>query len=380
MGKEIGDQTERGNGMIPEESVDQRSEKGRHFRFSEFFSPNNPRGTLVLLGIVTLVILFVGWFYLAHTEPIPPKPKLDFPVTTEPTDLLHFVFTDLKESGGLDITAGQDNEFYVAYPDRVTCYRIDEKGFDEIQVTKEWDFPTSAPPTSIHYVRSYASSLWGKIFIAYPDRVEWVDSLLRENGATPFFPLGEGSKISGIVSDEKSIFFADIGKKIVDQVEFTGKLVREIGAPDPERRFDGFQLKDSPFFALDIYPGTNILYVTNPGLFRVEAFSTLTGEWLPVESWENSPEKREGFSGDYNPAAIISIANQSFLTVERGSNPRIKNIDAIGDVIADLSDSLDLEPLPEGEIYRLAIVTSSATEQNRLLVLFPSGRLACFTP
>lgn len=341
------------------------------------FSPETPRGMLLTLALVTLIISAAGGVYLSHVDPIPDVSNMTF---SSPPDrpILSLKFTQLAKPRPTAMAAGADNDFYAAYPDQLVYYRMVDRTDGNVEAEEIWSRPLDEAPTALYFVVNAASPFLNKIILAYPNRLEIIDPDAENHHGVPFSSFDDSSRLTGIAADDRFIYVADAGLGEIAQLDFSGKRVKTIGQPDEKTGFEGFRKGGDGFFDLDIFPQSETLFAARPDRFRIEAFSVATGSWLKERSWENGPENEFGFSGKENPAGLIALADGSFLTAEGGESPGVKNFDSNGTFLAEIDLPEITKPLHDREAPLLGI-TLSSEKWSRLLILMPDGKLGSLT-
>ncbi len=137
---------------------------------------------------------------------------------------------------------------------------------------------------------------------------------------------GPKSVLTSIALAGDSVFVADAGRRAVMHYHTDGELIGTIGQADPARQMPGFVIP-SPYFDLVTGPD-ELLYVVNPGMRRVEAYS-FSGELQSF--WGHAGSALPDFFGCCNPAHIERFPDGRFVTSEKGI-PRIKVYSADGDL------------------------------------------------
>lgn len=151
----------------------------------------------------------------------------------------------------------------------------------------------------------------GEILLGILDHIEVLD----KNGKlmSKWETRNENSVITSIASNEKSVFVADAGNKIVYHYDYNGKFLNDIGKKDSIKGSPGFIIP-SPYF--DLLIGKNEeLWVVNPGR---HAFENYDSQGNLISSWERTSMQLEGFSGCCNPSNIAMLSDGSFVTSEKG--------------------------------------------------------------
>jgi len=163
----------------------------------------------------------------------------------------------------------------------------------------------------------------GDILLGMLNHIEIFDK--NGNLKSKWEPVNENSVITSIASNEKSVFIADAGNKVVYRYDFTGKLLNEIGRKDTLKGSPGFIIPSAYF---DLLIGKNDeLWVVNPGR---HAFENYDSEGNLISSWERTSMQLEGFSGCCNPSNIAMLSDGSFVTSEKGLD-RVKIHSPSGD-------------------------------------------------
>ncbi len=152
-----------------------------------------------------------------------------------------------------------------------------------------------------------------RLYVGLRDRVEARSPDGRLLAA--WNPLNAKAHFTSIAVGEEDVFVADSGNRVVWRHEPSSGAVRgEIGRHDPQRQVLGFVITDLDHF--DIATGADgLLYVANPRLLRVEAF-TLEGEFR--SSWGSGSTELAGFCGCCNPTDLVALPDGRFITAEKG--------------------------------------------------------------
>lgn len=200
------------------------------------------------------------------------------------------------------IAVGPDDSIYVA-GDRVV-EAFDNRG------ERRQKFPLDDSPQCL------AVAADGTVYVGMIDRVEVCppQGKLRAKWDN----LGEKAIVTSIAVSGGNVFVADSGNRVVLRYDLSGRLVNRIGRPDEARGIPGLLVRRP---CVDVAVGPEeVLWVTNPGRWRVEAY-TFAGD---LQSWwgEHS-ENIEGFCGCCNPTDIAILPDGSFATTEKGL-PRVK--------------------------------------------------------
>jgi outer membrane protein assembly factor BamB len=152
----------------------------------------------------------------------------------------------------------------------------------------------------------------GKIYIGMKDHVQIYDEQGKQ--AVIWQNLGKDAVLTSIAVSKNDVFVADAGNRIVYRFDITGKLINRIGAKDKDRNIPGFFIP-SPHFDLAV-ASDGLLRVVNPGNHLIEAY-TFEGD-LEFSWGKFSNVNIEGFCGCCNPVNFAILADESFVTCEKG--------------------------------------------------------------
>ncbi len=152
----------------------------------------------------------------------------------------------------------------------------------------------------------------GKIYIGMKSHVQVYDN--QQKPLATWQNLGNDAVLTGIAVSKNDVFVADAGNRIVHRFDKTGKLINRIGAKDKDRNIPGFIIP-SPHFDLAVATD-GLLWIVNPGNHRIEAY-TPNGD-LEFSWGQFSNTDLKGFCGCCNPVNFAILADESFVTVEKG--------------------------------------------------------------
>ncbi len=151
----------------------------------------------------------------------------------------------------------------------------------------------------------------GTIYVAARDHVEVFSPAGEQTAA--WAGLGEGALITSVALDKAALYVADAGHRVVLRCDRQGQVLGRIGEKNRDRGIDGFVVP-SPHFDLAMAPD-GLLRVVNPGMHRIEAYTT-DGQ-LEI-SWGRFGSDVEGFSGCCNPVGLAVLPDGGFVTCEKG--------------------------------------------------------------
>jgi hypothetical protein len=136
--------------------------------------------------------------------------------------------------------------------------------------------------------------------------------------------FGNRSFITSLAVSGEDVYVADAGNRMVYHCNTTGQVLRRIGEKDEEKGVPGFVIP-SPYFSVAL-DDNKFLWVVNPGMHSLENYNA---DGSMRTSWAASSFKIDGFSGCCNPAYMVMMDDNSFVTSEKGM-PRIKLYDQHG--------------------------------------------------
>lgn len=277
---------------------------------------------------------------------------------------------------------------------------------------------TGAIPTGLEVARAVAVGLDDRIYVAGDEAIHGFDSsgkattkialdeeatCLAVGGPDHAFPgriyVGAGRTVSVLDSDgkpvdaweipgekvlltsmaaaENDLFVADFANRCVLRYDTSGELLGRIGQRGKDRGTVGFILP-SPFFDLAV-AAEDVLWVVNPGLRRLEAYTFDGGLEL---FWGESSTGVEGFFGCCNPAHFALLPDGRFVTAEKGLlRVKVYTPDGQFDGVVAGPEQLDTRagprasPPAEGRFdHELKAVDVAADSQGRVLILDPARR------
>lgn len=162
------------------------------------------------------------------------------------------------------------------------------------------------------------------LYIGTKDNVVVSDK--KGNVQSAWKNLGENAWITGIALDDRFIFIADAGQRIVWCYDLKGNFIRTIGKKDPERDIPGFVVP-GPYFDIAMAPD-GLLRISNPGNHRIEAY-TIKGD--REFFWGRFGNRLEDFTACCNPVSLTVLSNGDTVTCEKGV-ARVKVYDTFGNL------------------------------------------------
>lgn len=187
-------------------------------------------------------------------------------------------------------------------------------------ISKQWKHVAGIPVSGT--VTCLAVAPDGDVFAGVKDHVEVFGSD-RARKAVWARPEVK-AELTSIAVSSNFVFACDCVHRIVWRYTCDGQLSGRIGDKDTDRRPIGFVVP-SPYFDVAAAADGSI-WVTNPGLHRVEHFMA-DGTFL--SSWGEASMSVEGFCGCCNPTHIALMQDGSFVTSEKRI-ARVKLYDGAG--------------------------------------------------
>jgi len=125
--------------------------------------------------------------------------------------------------------------------------------------------------------------------------------------------FGARSVITSLAVSGETVYVADAGNRIVYQCNKNGQVLSKIGEKDESKGVPGYIIP-SPYFDLAL-DDNHFLWVVNPGRHSLENYNP---DGTIRTSWGVASFKIEGFTGCCNPAHMAIMADNSFVTSEKG--------------------------------------------------------------
>jgi hypothetical protein len=289
-------------------------------------------------------------------KPSPPAPagELTTNAPVMPTIAYELARTmDLRMDKPKGIALDAQDRLYAAGAEGVKVWTADGK------LLREWK--TAGPATCI------ALDGDDNVYVGQQTRIEVFDregAPLRAWGKEGR-ERGELNWVTGLAVFETNVLAADAGNRCVHRFDTTGDFIADIGKRDPEAGLEGI-ICPSPYCGLAV-DRTGAIYVTNPGMTRVERYS-LDGKLLGF--WGEGGAQPQQFSGCCNPTSVALLGDGHIVTAEK-ITPRVKVYDAQGKMLAFIGPEFFAK-----EASGLAPAVDSA---GRLFVMDPGdGKVRVF--
>ncbi len=211
----------------------------------------------------------------------------------------------------------------------------------------------------------------GRLYVGMRDHVEVYDT--QGKRLAVWDRPGPRAVLTSIALGEEDVFVADAGSLVVWRYDVAGKVIRQIGKRDPSAGIAGF-VCPSPYFDVALAPD-GLLRITNPGVHRVEAYTTDGHHEL---SWGKAGGAIGDFCGCCGPSNIALLPDGRVVTAEKGI-PRVKVYSPTGEFECVVAGPDILAPDLTAAIETCDEHTRKAVDlavdgRQRVLVLDPAAR------
>jgi len=161
------------------------------------------------------------------------------------------------------------------------------------------------------------------LFAGLKDHVEVFDSNGSPKGKWP--TLGDGAFVTCLTPGTagKTIWVADAGRRVVSELDLSGKVLREVGRTDQANHAPGLVV---PSAHLDVVVDGTTVWVNNPGRHELEAYDT---QGVMIRQWGEAGDGIGQFTGCCNPTDFYRFSDGRVVTAEKGT-PRVKVFDGSG--------------------------------------------------
>lgn len=192
----------------------------------------------------------------------------------------------------------------------------------------------------------------GTLWVGFVGRIEAHAAAKAAPTATVALPAG--AYVTSIAVDGEDVWVADAGRKLVLRCDASG-VKQEL------KSSEGL-LVPSPH--LDVAVHGNLVWVANPGKWRLEAY---TRDGKPVRSFGTMGTDVAGFVGCCNPSDFAILPDGKIVTSEKGA-ARVKvfnthaALDAVvadASVLGDIQGAMDVAVDPAGRVYVLDTLSRS---------------------
>jgi sugar lactone lactonase YvrE len=184
------------------------------------------------------------------------------------------------------------------------------------------DIPLEGMPQAVTALETPDGIL---LFAGMKDHVEVFDSTGQPRGK--WQTLGTEAFITCLTpgATGQTLWAADAGRRVVDELDMTGKILRELGREDTATHAPGLVV---PSAHLDVAVGgpDGTVWVNNPGRHEMEAFDK---QGVMIRQWGEGGPGIGRFIGCCNPTDFFMLADGRIVTAEKGT-PRVKVFDATG--------------------------------------------------
>ncbi len=201
----------------------------------------------------------------------------------------------------------------------------------------------------------------GKILLGMRNHVQVLDAAGKP--VAEWNDLGERGYITSIAADDKNVFVADAGDRVVLRYDYGGNVLNEMGQRDPKREFEGFVVP-SPYFDA-AFDASGLLWIVNPGRHGLENHRP-TGEL--VSSWYKPGMDLNSFCGCCNPTHIAFRSDGSVVTAEKGIN-RVKVYAPDNTMIGVVATPDDLKAPSDENDSHSPVKDLAVDKRDRILIL-----------
>lgn len=156
----------------------------------------------------------------------------------------------------------------------------------------------------------------GRLYFGMRDRIAVCDAQGQFLEAWEDF--GPRAWITSIAVDDRNLYAADAGQRVIHRLDLSGALLGKIGERDTAQDIPGF-IVPSPYFEVLLDPSGG-LWAVNPGKHGFEHYRP---DGRLISSWYRSGIDLDGFSGCCNPVHAAFRSDNTLVTAEKGIN-RIK--------------------------------------------------------
>jgi hypothetical protein len=143
------------------------------------------------------------------------------------------------------------------------------------------------------------------------DHVEVYDLAGKRTGLWATLP--PGTLLTGIAVGPSDVYLADSGRRVVVRTDRSGRVLNEIGRPDPSRDVPGILLPSPHLNVAVAADGT--VWLNNAGRHQMENYSP---DGTLERFWGAFGMNVESFIGCCNPSDFTLLSDDSFVTAEKG--------------------------------------------------------------
>jgi len=187
------------------------------------------------------------------------------------------------------------------------------------------DIPLEGMPQAVAVMETPDGVLF---FAGMKDHVEVYDSAGKSLGK--WQTLGTEAFITCLTpgATGKTLWAADAGRRVVAELDMSGKILRELGREDSATHAPGLVV---PSAHLDVVAGgagggEGLVWVNNPGRHELEAYDA---QGVMIRQWGEGGVGIGRFSGCCNPTDFFMMGDGRIVTAEKGT-PRVKVFDTAG--------------------------------------------------
>jgi hypothetical protein len=184
------------------------------------------------------------------------------------------------------------------------------------------DIPLPGAPQAVAVMEKPEGTL---LFAGLKDHVEVYDLAGKARGQ--WQSLGNDAFLTCLTpgASGNTLWTADAGRRVVDELDLNGKVLREIGREDEATHAPGLVV---PSAHLDVAVGAadGMIWINNPGRHELEEYDA---QGMLIHQWGQPGTDIGRFSGCCNPTDFFLFGDGRIVTAEKGT-PRVKVFDARG--------------------------------------------------
>jgi hypothetical protein len=213
------------------------------------------------------------------------------------------------------------------------------------------DIPLDGMPQAVAALETPAGIT---LFAGMKDHIEIYDN--NGHHIDTWKSMGDGAFLTCLTPGAAgaTLWAADAGRRVVVELDLTGKVLREVGREDAATHAPGLVV---PSAHLDVAVGVDgLIWVNNPGRHELEAFDQ---QGVMVRQWGEGGAGIGRFSGCCNPTDFFMMPDGRVVTAEKGT-PRVKVFDQKGVLLSIVSTQfapeaagIDIECDPLGRVFVL---------------------------
>jgi hypothetical protein len=177
------------------------------------------------------------------------------------------------------------------------------------------DIPVQGMPQAVTAIQTPDGTL---LFAGLKDHIEVFDTAGAPRGKWQSF--GDDAFLTCLSpgAGGKTIWAADAGRRVVSELDLTGKVLREVGREDQANHAPGLVV---PSAHLDVAAAGSdgTVWINNPGRHEMEAYDA---QGVMIRQWGMAGPGIGYFNGCCNPTDFFLLGEDRIVTAEKGT-PRV---------------------------------------------------------